>query len=36
MEMFPASKVHLRPDLMGSFPEELCPDIIGQFGVSDG
>ena len=32
MEEFPASKVHLQPDLLGSFPADVCPDIAGQFG----
>ena len=32
MEEFPASKVHLQPDLLGSFPADVCPDITGQFG----
>ena len=27
MEEFPASKVHLQPDLLGSFPADICPDI---------
>ena len=31
-EEFPASKVHLQPDLLGSFPADVCPDINGQFG----
>ena len=35
MEEFPASKVHLynlKPDLIGSFPGDVRPDITGQFG----
>ena len=32
MEEFPASKVHLQPDLLGSFPAIVCPDLSGQFG----
>ena len=34
MEEFPASKVtyNLQPDLLGSFPADVCPDITGQFG----
>ena len=32
MEELPASKVHLQPDLLGSFPADVCPDIAGQFG----
>ena len=37
MEEFPASKVHLQrynlqPDLLGSFPADVCPDITSQFG----
>ena len=34
MEEFRASKVtyNLQPDLLGSFPADVCPDITGQFG----
>ena len=32
MEEFPASKVHLQPGLLESFPADVCPDITGQFG----
>ena len=32
MEEFPASKVHLQPDSLGSFPAIVCPDLNGQFG----
>ena len=32
MEEFPASKVHLQPDLLESFPAEICPGNTGQFG----
>ena len=32
MEEFPASKVHLQPDLLGSFPAIVCPDLNSQFG----
>ena len=32
IEEFPASKVHLQPDLLGSFPADVCPDIAGKFG----
>ena len=32
MEEFPASKVRLQPDLLGSFPADVCPDITAQFG----
>ena len=34
MEEFRASKVtyNLQPDLLGSFPGDVCPDITVQFG----
>ena len=32
MEEFLASKEYLQPDLLGSFPADVCPDITGQFG----
>ena len=35
MEEFPTSKVHLynlQPDLLGSFPADVCPDFTGQVG----
>ena len=27
---------NLQPDLLGSFPADVCPDITGQFGWGGG
>ena len=38
MKEFQASKVtyNLQPDLLGSLPPDVCPDLTGQFGCGQG